>query len=362
MRIDWRLKATLPLLLAALVGLLIFVAVTVSVETRARQMVLLVAAAGAVALCAVMLVVLAILVQRPLIELQEKIARARAGDLTVKVSFSRQQDEIGELGRDFNHMVEQLRKSRERTEELYNAHISQAAHLASIGELAAGLAHEIKNPLAGIRGAIEIIAAELPPDHPNRDVMDEVQAEVMRINRILVDLLNYARPHPPQIHRADLNRTVEHVVTLARQQITSQPIEIAYAPAANLPEVEHDPAQIQQVVMNLILNGIQAIDGQGHVSVRTHPEGPKQVALVVQDTGRGMPAELLPNIFKPFFTTKGQGTGLGLSLAKRIVEAHGGRIEVSSKPGTGTSFTICLPVEHPASTTPSDLVLRTTAS
>jgi signal transduction histidine kinase len=359
MRIDWRLKATLPLLLAALVGLLIFVAVTVSVEARTRQMVLLVAAAGAVALCAVMVVVLAILVQRPLVELQEKIARARAGDLTVKVSFAGRQDEIGELGRDFNHMVEQLRKSRERTEELYNAHISQAAHLASIGELAAGLAHEIKNPLAGIRGAIEIIAAELPPNHPNRDVMDEVQAEVMRINRILVDLLNYARPHPPQIHRADLNRTVEHVITLARQQITSQPIEIAFAPAANLPEVEHDPTQVQQLVMNLILNGIQAIDGQGHVSVRTYPEGSHRVCIVVQDSGRGIPAEHLPNIFKPFFTTKGQGTGLGLSLAKRIVEAHGGRIEVTSKVASGSSFTICLPVAQMPSDAPSEQALRT---
>ena len=345
MRIDWRLKATLPLLVAALIGLLLFVAVTVTVESRARQLVLIVAAAGALALFAVMLVVLAILVQRPLVELQEKIARARAGDLTVKVSFADRQDEIGELGRDFNHMVEQLRQSRERAEELYDAQISQAAHLASIGEIAAGLAHEIKNPLAGIRGAIEIIAAELPPDHPHRDIMSEVQSEVMRINRILVDLLNYARPHPPQIHPGDLSRTVEHVVNLARQQITSQPIEIAFAPAANLPEVEHDPAQIQQVVMNLILNGIQAIDGQGHVSVRTHPEGAGQVAIVVQDTGRGIPPELVSNIFKPFFTTKGQGTGLGLSLARRIVEAHGGRMEVSSKPGTGTSFTIYLPAK-----------------
>jgi signal transduction histidine kinase len=300
----------------------------------------------------VLLVALALLIQRPLVELQQKIARLQSGDLSVSVGFAGRSDEIGQLGRDFNEMVRQLRQSREELEKLHRTQMSRAEHLATLGELAAGLAHEIRNPLAGIAGVIEIIGRDLPPSSPNREVLVEVQQEVLHIKRILSDLLEYARPKPPEFRVTDLNATAEHAVSLARQQTLSRPIEIELQKADGMPPVEHDTGQIQQVLLNLLLNAIQAIPAEGRVRVVVESQD-GFARVTVSDTGRGISAEHLPNIFRPFFTTKGQGTGLGLSLAHRIAEAHGGRIEVESQPGQGSRFIVWLPMRRPAETASS---------
>ena len=341
MRINWRLKAVLPVAGVLLGGLLVFVLVTLSIAGPERQKVILVAAGGAVAICAAMLVVLAALIQRPLIELQQKIAQLRDGDLSVTASFAGRNDEIGDLGSNFNEMVRQLRESREQIQQAHRTQMSRAEHLATLGELAAGLAHEIRNPLAGIAGVIEIIGHDLPESASTREIWKEVQQEMRHIQRILNDLLDYARPRAPEFHPADLNATADRAVNLARQQVLSRPIEINLSRAEGLPLVEHDSAQIQQVLLNLLLNAIQAIEGEGRVEVRLESRNGFAV-ITVADTGRGIDPTQLPNIFRPFFTTKGKGTGLGLSLAQRIVQAHGGRIEVISSRGTGTEFTIWL--------------------
>ena len=299
-----------------------------------------------------MLVALAMLIQRPLAELQEKIARVRDGDLTVSVSFAGRTDEIGQLGRDFNEMVRQMRHSREQVEQFHQTQMTRAEHLATLGELAAGLAHEIRNPLAGIAGVIEIIGRDLPEASPAREVLQEVQQEVLHIKRILSDLLDYARPKAPDFRLTDLNITVEHAVALARQQALSRPIEIELRRADGLPLVEHDTAQIQQVLLNLLLNAIQAIPAEGRVTVALESRG-GFARITVSDTGRGIAPEHLPSIFRPFFTTKGQGTGLGLSLARRIVESHGGRLEVTSQLGKGSEFTAWLPLRRPTGTSAS---------
>ncbi len=337
-----RLKALMPVAGVLLVGILVFDGVTISIEWTARQRVILVAASGALAICAVLLFILAVLIQRPLVELQQKIAQLRDGDLTASVSFADRTDEIGDLGRSFNETVRQLRESREEIQRLYRVQMSKAEHLATLGELAAGLAHEIRNPLAGIAGVIEIIGRDLPESSPARQVLGEVQREVQQIKRIVSDLLDYARPKPSQFRAADLNATAEQAVMLARQQVLSRPIEIELIKAEGLEPVEHDAAKIQQVLVNLLLNAIQATEGRGRVQVKI--EAREGFALVrVKDTGRGISAEDLSSIFRPFFTTKGQGTGLGLSLAHRIVEDHGGRIEVSSTLGQGSEFIVSLP-------------------
>ena len=343
--LGWRLKAILPVAGVLLGGLLIFLWVTLSLERPERQAVIAVAAAGGVAICGVVLVVLAVLIERPLTELQQKIARVQEGDLSVRVSFSNRSDEIGELGRHFNDMVGQLVSSREEIERLHRTQMSRAEHLATLGELAAGLAHEIRNPLAGIAGVIEVIGRDLPADSPSRDVLKDVQQEVLHIKNVLSELLDYARPRPPQIMTADLNTSVEHAVALARQQALSRPVEIRFAPAENLPPADHDAAQIQQVLLNLLLNALQAIPGAGSIRVAVEQRR-TQAVITVADSGRGIVPENLANIFRPFFTTKGQGTGLGLSLARRIVEDHGGQIEVQSQPGVGSKFTIRLPLRR----------------
>jgi two-component system sensor histidine kinase HydH len=208
------------------------------------------------------------------------------------------------------------------------------------------LAHEIRNPLAGISGVVEIIARDLPANSPARAVVKDVRLEIAQINRIITDLLETARPRLPHARRGDLNTTVEHSVMLARQQALSKPITIDFQRNANLPQVEHDSDQIHQVLLNLLLNAIQAINGSGFIKVGIEEIGDR-VAITVADTGRGIAPEHLPNIFKPFYTTKGNGTGLGLSLAKRIVEEHQGTIEVTSVPGKGTSMAVYLPLVSP---------------
>jgi signal transduction histidine kinase len=346
-RVNWQLKAILPVGFVLLAGLLLFTLATVSLRDPERHAVLIVAGAGAVAICAVSMLVLAYVVQRPMVELQEKIAQVSDGDLNVAVSFSHRNDEIGDLGRNFNHMMQQLRESREEIERLHRTQMSRAEHLATLGELATGLAHEIRNPLAGIAGVIEIVSRDLPSTSPARAVIKDVRLEIAQINRIVTDLLETARPHPPQIRLSNLNTTVEHAVMLARQQVLSKPIKVELQKAPDLPEVEHDSDQIHQVLLNLLLNAVQAITGAGTVNVEI---GSREgcATVVVRDTGRGISPQHVSNIFRPFYTTKGNGTGLGLSLARRIVEEHHGRIEVNSVVGKGSQFTVLLPFQMPA--------------
>ena len=169
---------------------------------------------------------------------------------------------------------------------------------------------------------------------------------MQRIQKTLNELLTYARPKPAQFAPADLRATVEHSVHLARQHSLSKAIVIELHNPAKMPPVEHDAAQIEQMLVNLVLNAIQAIADAGRIDV-TLQETSGAAKITVRDNGRGIPPEQLPNIFRPFFTTKGHGTGLGLSLAKRIVEAHGGTIEVSSVVKEGTEFAITLPLKRP---------------
>jgi signal transduction histidine kinase len=346
-RVNWQLKAILPVGFVLLAGLLLFTLATVSLRNPERHAVLIVAGAGAVAICAVSMFVLAYLIQRPMVELQEKMQQVSEGNLDVAVTFSKRNDEIGDLGRNFNHMMQQLRESREEIERLHRTQMSRAEHLATLGELATGLAHEIRNPLAGIAGVIEIVGRDLPATSPARAVVKDVRLEITRISRTLTDLLETARPRRPEIRRSNLNTTVEHAVMLARQQVLSRPIKIELHQDPTVPEVEHDSDQIHQVLLNLLLNAVQAMDGAGTVRVEIGTRD-NCASVVVSDTGRGISPQNLPNIFRPFYTTKGNGTGLGLSLAHRIVEDHHGRIDVSSVLGNGSQFTVLLPFHMPA--------------
>jgi signal transduction histidine kinase len=345
-RVNWQLKAILPVGFVLLGGLLLFTLATVSLRDPDRHAVLIVAGAGAVTICAVSMFVLAYLVQRPMVELQEKIEQVSQGNLDVAVGFANRNDEIGDLGRNFNHMMQQLRESREEIERLHRTQMSRAEHLATLGELATGLAHEIRNPLAGIAGVIEIVGRDLPATSPARAVVKDVRREITRISRTLTDLLETARPRRPEVRLSNLNTTVEHAVMLARQQVLSRPIKIELQKSLDLPEVEHDSDQIHQVLLNLLLNAVQAMQGPGTVNVGIGSRD-SFARVAVSDTGRGIPPQNLPNIFRPFYTTKGGGTGLGLSLARRIVEDHHGRIEVASAVGKGSTFTVLLPFQIP---------------
>jgi signal transduction histidine kinase len=256
------------------------------------------------------------------------------------------------LGSDFNDMVRQLRENCQQCEHLHNVHLQQAAHLASIGELAAGLAHEIKNPLAGIAGAIDIIREELPPEDGNRGILGEVQNECRRIKKTISDLLSYATPQPPQLKMIDFNATIEHSIQMVEHQPEGKNIRIVRQLDPAVPPLPHDPDQMQQVLRNLLLNSMDAISGEGEIRISTRlvspqshsSRAPSSVEMVVSDTGAGMAPDQLVRIFKPFFTTKTSGSGLGLAVTKRVIDQHGGSIHVESEAGRGTRFTVRLPV------------------
>jgi len=341
--IRWQWKVFIPIIAVLILGIATILLVLNTLRIHASQWILVTAVAVAMLLCFVLLAVLLVLIERPLEELMHTIKRVRNGDLKARVDFARRDDDVGQLGRQFNEMVEQLDLNREEIEDLHKREMARAEHLATLGELAAGLAHEIRNPLAGIAGVVDIMGKELPPNSASRAVIGDVHREVLHIQAILNDLLSYSRPRPPTFHPADINTTVEQAVVLARQQVLTKPVQVLFEPNPSLPPVEHDPALIQQVVLNLTLNGIQAISGSGQVTLALL-QNHDNVAITVSDTGRGISADALPRIFKPFFTTRSEGTGLGLSLANGIVHSHGGRIEVSSTIGKGTTFKVSLPI------------------
>ncbi len=346
---NWALKALMPIAAVLVNGLLLFVLVSSSLAAGPRNTVIAVAAGGAFVICAAVLVVFSVSVRRPMLELQEKIARVRLGDMDVSVNFADRKDEIGDLGRDFNNMVQQLKASREEIQQLHQNQMSRAEHFATLGEMAAGLAHEIRNPLAGIAGVLEIVGRDLPEDSPARSVMADAKQEAVQINRILSDLLETARPRTPQFHPADLAATAQHAVVFARQQAVTKRINIDMKVERELPPVDHDPNQINQVLLNLLLNAVQSMENPGTIHVSIDGDELNEFAeILVADEGKGIAPEHIGNIFRPFFTTKGHGTGLGLSLARRTVEAHGGKIEVSSELGKGTTFLIRLPIRRKA--------------
>ena len=239
-------------------------------------------------------------------------------------------------------------------QRVHDAEMVHAEHLATIGELAAGLAHEIRNPLAGIAGAIEIITKDFPKDHPDREVLDDLRQEVRRIEKTLNDLLVYARPKPPQFGRADIKETIARTLQLARQQTGTRQVDFSIQISPSLPRFQADSEQLHQVLLNLVLNGIQAIEKEGKITIDANlrsADGPNRtgsVEIAVTDTGPGIPPEHLERIFRPFYTTKRGGTGLGLSLCRRIIAAHGGTLTAESELKKGSRFIIRIPLREAA--------------
>lgn len=344
--LSWGWKVLIVLFTATVLGMLLLMHFVSSLNLGTLPFHILVGLV-VLALLSVTLGVLVVLVHRPIVELRQTIQKAIEGDRSVRVGFAGRNDEIGGLGSDFNQMVHYLQEDYERSERLHRAEMREAEHLATLGEVAAGLAHEIKNPLAGISGAIEIIAEEFSPENPTREVLGQIQAECDRIRRLVNDLLSYAKPKEPSPVLADLNATVESASEFGRQMLGQKELRVETRLDRRMPPILHDPQLIREVVVNLLLNSIHASKpGESIVLLTRYHEPSNAVEVVVRDHGRGIPKELLPRVFQPFFTTKGsEGTGLGLSLAKRIVEQHGGAISALSVPGEATEFTVRLPAQ-----------------
>jgi signal transduction histidine kinase len=257
------------------------------------------------------------------------------------------------LEEEIRSLTDHWREFCDHCQRLHDTEMVQAEHLATMGELAAGVAHEIRNPLAGIAGAIEIISKDFPKDHPDREILEDLRQEVRRIEKVLSDLLTYARPKAPQFGMADLKDTVAHTLQLARQQSGSKNVEFSIQIPTPLPRFRMDPEQLHQVLLNLVLNGIQALDQEGKITIQARvlpgsgaPNRPNFIEISVSDTGGGISSDHLEKIFRPFYTTKRGGTGLGLSLCRRIISQHGGTLTAESEINKGSRFIIRLPMRE----------------
>ncbi|MFP5213529.1 MAG: ATP-binding protein [Acidobacteriota bacterium] len=221
--------------------------------------------------------------------------------------------------------------------------LRRSERLAGLGRLAAGIAHEIRNPLSSIKGFATILASRFPEEDKSRTIADVMVQEVERLNRVVTELLDYARPTELSRRSCSCADMLRHTLSLVERDARLRNIEIA---STTIPEdltLEADPDRLSQVLLNLYLNGLQAMDHGGTLKVEAFREDGRAV-LNVTDTGHGIPSEHLPHIFDPYFTTKPSGVGLGLANVHKFVEAHGGEIEVASNPGQGTTFTIRLPL------------------
>jgi PAS domain S-box-containing protein len=258
-----------------------------------------------------------------------------------KLSVLVRREDSGEEARECvgcRAVQENLGKLRELEQQL-----SHSEELATVGEMAAGLAHEIKNPLAGIAGAIQILGETLPKDDERRPVVDKVLEQVKRIDGTVRDLLAYARPKAARLAPTDLHEVIDNALGVVLLFPQTRINVVRHFQDA-LPQAMVDGQQFGQVLSNLFINAIQAMPEGGMLTVSTWSE-PNGIQVSVRDTGKGIPKSKLDRIFDPFYTTKTRGTGLGLPICRRVVEAHHGTISVDSRPGQGAEFIIELP--HP---------------
>ncbi len=284
------------------------------------------------------------LVTRPVRRLAQAMERVRGGDLDVRVAPVGT-TEIDVVIAGFNNMIERLRDAARREEEARRLQMARAEQLATVGEMAAGLAHEIRNPVAGVKAAVEVLASQLQPDDPKRAILRESAGELDRVDEVIKSLLNFARPRPPAPKTVDLNILVREAAMLTTGQAAVEHVELAFDLRDALPPIWVDPAMVRQVVVNLILNALQAMaeSGPGRVTLSTEVQE-AHVLCRVHDTGPGVMEPDAEAIFKPFVTSKPRGTGLGLSISRRLIGLHGGRLWLENPGQPGACFVFSVPV------------------
>lgn len=299
---------------------------------------------------------------RKMVLATQKIAK---GDLDHKLHV-RSKDEIGALAESFDKMTEELRianqklvgwgktlekKVEERTNEIreMQSHLVQQEKLASLGKLAAGIAHEINNPLGGILIYSHLLLEDMKKEDPRYDNLAKIVKETTRCKDIVKGLLQFARPREPEAIQIDINATLDSALSLLESQAVFQNITIKKRYASGLPPIVADRSQLQQVFVNIILNAADAMDRAGTLSLDTSLDEEKRfICIAFTDTGHGIKPEHKARLFEPFFTTKevGAGTGLGLAISYSIIQKHGGNIEVKSEVGRGSTFTVKLPARE----------------
>jgi len=292
---------------------------------------------------------LTLLIDHPLQRLVETMVRVEGGDLAVRAAMP-SPDEIGQLSGHFNRMVAQLGVAQAELEKYHHEQMARADRLATIGQMAAAIAHEVRNPLTGISGALSVLSRGFAEEDPRREVVRQTRSLIDRLNKTVEDILDYSRPSLPHVQQIAIDDVVDRSVSLVEGEAKKAGIRVVtkrHDPSEPRLRVSVDPQQIQQVLMNVLLNAIQASSAGGEVRVRTAAaanHGAQTWArLEVHDHGKGMTSEEISKAFQPFFSTKAHGTGLGLPIARQIIEQHDGRMRVESVPGQGTRVEVDLP-------------------
>ncbi len=283
---------------------------------------------------------------KPVKELVYASERLARGDLKYRVK-PQTNDEIGELAKTFNFMAESLKERDEKLKEYTQKKIMESERLATIGQLAAGVAHELNNPLGGVLIYSHLLLEDLSEEDPKRENLVKIVNQATRCKKIVKGLLDFSRQTEPKLELQDVNQLLKGALDLVENQAIFQNIFIEKHFTSDLSYVKVDGAQIQQVFINIFINAAEAIDGKGELTIRTYLSNEKDfIGVEFTDTGCGISKENIERLFEPFFTTKevGHGTGLGLAISFGIIQAHQGTIEVKSQVGEGTTFIIRLPI------------------
>ncbi len=319
-------------------------------------------ALGGIILIVLVSIQLAKRISRPLKKLEETANKIADGeyrhDFTVHAP-----SEIEHLASSLSKMAKDLeaekreleewgntleKKVEQRTEEIRRIHsqMFRSEKLASLGKLAAGVAHEINNPLTGILTNSSLLLEDLAADDPRREDVEVMVNETIRCREIVKRLLDFAKQSKPQKKLTDINSLIENIILLVRNQASFRNIRIDKDLAADIPGIQADADQVQQVFINIVLNAAEAMTKGGMLTITSRISRSKDfIEIIFKDSGPGIPEAMREKIFDPFFTTKEHGTGLGLSISYGIIEQHGGTISVDSTPGEGSVFTIELPIK-----------------
>jgi len=244
----------------------------------------------------------------------------------------------------FNNMAKSLKDREDRLQKAFQR-ITRTERLASLGQMAAGVAHEINNPLGGILLYSNLVIEDMPTDHPSRENMEKIIYQTDRCKKIVQNLLDFARTPSGDMMPMSINHIITTSLNLVKDQSTFLGIEVLTELEDNLPDIKGDISRLEEVFLNLFINAADAMSNNGKLTIKTRLSSTNQVKIYIKDTGQGIDKAYLPHIFEPFFTTKdpGQGTGLGLSITYGIIRKHNGFIDVESRTGKGTTFTITLP-------------------
>jgi two-component system NtrC family sensor kinase len=287
-------------------------------------------------------------VLHPIKNLVSASHRWAKGDLDYRVKTTGT-NEISELANTFNLMASSLKERDEKLKEYTSQQLMKSERLATLGQLAAGVAHEINNPLGAILMYTHLALEELEGNDNLRKNLEKAITEASRCKDIVKGLLDFAHQTEPKIEEADINETLERILDVVKDQALFHNVRITKNICAYLPKVSVDVGQIQQVFTNVVLNAAEAMAGNGELTITTRTASDTEhIEIEFTDTGCGIPPQNLDKIFDPFFTTKevGRGTGLGLAVSYGIIARHQGTIEVKSEPNSGTTFTIRLPLKR----------------